>query len=93
MAIFSAIVLFAMIWFITLLCVLVIRQPSQADVGEVVEGTHAGAPANPQIRRRIRITTIITVILWVPLVWAIASGTLTLEMIDLYSRFGPGANR
>ena len=90
MAIFSAIVLFAMIWFITLLIVVVIRQPSQADTGTVVKGTHAGAPAEPQMRKRFLITTGVTIALWAPLVWFIASGQLTIDDIDLFTRLGGG---
>ena len=90
MAIFSALVVFAMIWFVTLLCVLVIRQPSQAETGEVVPGTHAGAPANPQIRKRLLVTTAITLALWVPTVWVISTGLITVEDIDLFRRLGGG---
>ena len=90
MAVFSALVLFAMIWFITLLIVIVIRQPSQADTGQVVHGTHAGAPANPQMRKRFLITTGVTIALWAPLVWFIASGQLTIDDIDMFTRLGGG---
>jgi|SaaInl85LU_5_DNA_1037374.scaffolds.fasta_scaffold23461_3 predicted secreted protein len=90
MGIFSGIVLFAVIWFITLLIVLVIRQPSQAEDGAVVPGTHAGAPANPQLRKRFFWTTAIAFVLWLPLVVLILSGGITLADIDLFTRFGGG---
>lgn len=83
MAIFSAIVLFAMIWFITLLIVLVVRQPSQAEAGHVVPGTHPGAPADVQLKRRLLITTGVSFVLWAPLVWFIASGQLTIDDINV----------
>ncbi len=86
MGVFSALVLFAMIWFVTLLVVLVIRQPSQAETGQVVRGTHAGAPADPQLKRRVVITTAISFMFWVPLVWIIASGRFTIEDIDVIRR-------
>lgn len=88
MGYFSALVVFAMIWFITLLIVLMVRQPSQAEAGEVVPGTHAGAPANPQMRKRFLITTGIAFGLWAPLVWFISSGVLTIDDIDLFRRLG-----
>jgi predicted secreted protein len=90
MGIFSAFVVFAMIWFITLLIVLVVRQPSQAEAGQVVRGTHAGAPANPQLRKRFIVTTLIAFVLWAPLVTLILSGTITIDDIDLFTRFGGG---
>lgn len=90
MGVFSALVVFAMIWFITLLVVLVVRQPSQAEAGDVVAGTHAGAPANPQMRKRFLITTGIALVLWLPLILFITSGVLTIDDIDLFHRFGGG---
>ena len=46
MSIVSAIVLFAVIWFMVLFIVLPIRLETQGDVGEHVPGTHAGSPAS-----------------------------------------------
>jgi predicted secreted protein len=90
MGVFSAIVLYAVFWFITLLIVLVIRQPSQAEMGPVVPGTHAGAPANPQLRKRFIWTTGIAFVLWLPMVTLILSGSITIDDIDLFTRFGGG---
>lgn len=90
MGVFSAIVLYAVFWFITLLIVLVIRQPSQAEMGPVVPGTHAGAPANPQIKKRVLITSAVAFVLWLPLVVLILSGSITIDDIDLFTRFGGG---
>jgi predicted secreted protein len=92
MGVFSAIVLYAVIWFITLLIALVVRQPSQAEMGEIVPGTHAGAPANPQLGKRFKWTTIISFVLWLPLVTLIMSGSLTIDDIDLFTRFGGGGS-
>ncbi|MGB0798861.1 MAG: DUF1467 family protein, partial [Planktomarina sp.] len=41
MGITSALVLFAVIWFLTLLIVLPLRLQTQGDLGKVVHGTHA----------------------------------------------------
>ena len=46
MSIVSAIVLYAVLWFLTLFVVLPIRLETQGDRGEIVPGTHAGAPSN-----------------------------------------------
>ena len=45
MSIVSAIVLYAVFWFLIFLIVIPIRLQTQGDVGEIVPGTHAGAPA------------------------------------------------
>ena len=59
MSIVSALVLLAVVWFMVLFVVLPIRLETQGDVGEKVEGTHAGSPAsNFSMRRKIRLTTL-----------------------------------
>ena len=52
MGITSALVLFAVIWFLVFLVVIPIRLETQGDVGEVEPGTHAGAPANPNLKKK-----------------------------------------
>ncbi|MGB3315354.1 MAG: DUF1467 family protein, partial [Albidovulum sp.] len=49
----GGIVLFAVIWFLVLFIALQIRPKSQAEAGEVVPGTPAGAPANVQMKRKV----------------------------------------
>ena len=90
MAITSALVLFAVIWFMLLLIALPLRLKSQGDVGEVVPGTPASAPVNPMIGKKMIWVTVITVVLWVPLVAFIISGVLSIYDIDFYNRMGPG---
>lgn len=52
MAITSAIVLFAVIWFMLLLIALPMRMKSQEQDGNVVPGTPASAPINPMIGKK-----------------------------------------
>ena len=47
MGITSAIVLFAVIWFLVLLIILPLRLQTQGDLGKVESGTHAGSPEKP----------------------------------------------
>ncbi|MEM1268153.1 MAG: DUF1467 family protein, partial [Pseudomonadota bacterium] len=82
MTITGAIVLFAVIWFLTLLVALPLRLKSQDEMGDVVPGTPRSAPANPQIRRKLFWTTVATVVIWLPLVLLIASGAITVRDID-----------
>ena len=53
MTITGAIVLFAVIWFVTLLVALPIGLRTQEEVGEVTPGTPASAPADPRIGRKL----------------------------------------
>ena len=89
MAITSALVLYAVLWFLTLLIVLPIRLKTQGDVGEIVHGTHAGAPHEPQMKKRVLITTAVSFVLWVIIASIIISGTLTVRDLDWFERMGP----
>ena len=89
MAITSALVLYAVLWFMTFLVVLPIRLKTQGDVGEIVHGTHAGAPREPQLKKRALITTAVAFVLWAIIAYVIISGTLTVRDIDWFGRMAP----
>ena len=93
MGITSALVLLAVLWFLTLFIVLPIRLETQGDQGKVTQGTPAGAPAHIDMRRKMKITTLIAVCLWVPLCAIIMSGVITVDDFDLYKRFGGGLEK
>ncbi len=89
MAITSAIVLFAVIWFMLLLMALPLRMKSQEQDGEVVPGTPASAPVNPMIGKKMFWVTVVTIVLWIPLVVFILSGVVSIHDIDFFHRMGP----
>jgi predicted secreted protein len=84
MSIVSAIVLYAVIWFLVLFIVLPIRLVTQGDQGEIVPGTQAGAPANLQMRRKAFVTTIVATIVWAILAAIIVSGMFRLSEMELF---------
>jgi len=86
MTIISSIVLFAVIWFMLLFMALPLRQKSQEEDGRRVPGTPASAPVNPMIGKKMFWVTIVSVILWVPMVWFILYGPLTVEDLDFFDR-------
>ena len=86
MGITSALVLFAVIWFLVFLVVIPIRLETQGDVGEVEPGTHAGAPANQNLKKKAWITTGISLVIWIIITAVILSGTLTISDIDFFNR-------
>lgn len=88
MGIVSAIVLFAVIWFLTLFCVLPIRLETQGDQGEIEPGTHSGSPANPQMKKRFLITSAIAFVLWGVLVAVVLSGVFSVRDFDVFNRMG-----
>lgn len=89
MTITAALVLFSVLWFIVFFVVLQLTPGSQADAGEIVPGTHAGAPADAQIKRKALITTAITTVLFVIIAGIIVSGVISIRDLDVFGRMGP----
>lgn len=82
----GGIVLFAVLWFLTLFIVVLIGQRSQQDAGEVVPGTPAGAPADLRLRGKLIWTTVITAIIWAGIAWVIFSGIISRADIANFDR-------
>ncbi len=84
MSITSAIVLFAVTWFLVMFLVLPIRLRTQGDEGEIVAGTHAGAPADFKLKRTMLIVTVITVVMWGVEMGLVLSGLIGVRDFDWY---------
>ncbi|MFD3191674.1 DUF1467 family protein [Sedimentitalea sp. HM32M-2] len=89
MAITSAIVLFAVIWFMTFFIALPIRLKTQGDAGKVVPGTHASAPEIHNLKKKALITTAVAVVIWATVVTIILSGVISVRDLDWFNRMGP----
>lgn len=89
MAITSAIVLYAVIWFMVLFISLPIGLRTQGDEGDIVPGTHAGSPANFNIKRTFIWVTIIGTTLWAISTAVILSGALSIHDLDPFSESRP----
>lgn len=89
MSITSAIVLFAVIWFMVFLIVIPIRLQTQGDVGQIVPGTHAGSPEVHNLKKKAWITTFISIGLWIIIAGIIVSGWITVRDLDFFNRMGP----
>ena len=88
MGITSALVLFAVIWAMTFLVVLPIRVQTQGDLGDIVPGTHAGAPEVHNLGKKAKITTIISLVLWAIIAGIILSGVISVRDLDWFNRMG-----
>ena len=66
MTITSAIVLLSVYWFIILFIILPINITTQNDERNIIEGTAPSSPVNPNLKRKFSITTLVSVILWIP---------------------------
>lgn len=92
MGVVTGIVLYAIIWFMTLLISLQVRITSQDEAGERVAGTHGSAPADAQLKRRMIWTSIVSVGIWIVIATIIVFDVITLDDIDLFTRFGMGSS-
>lgn len=86
MGITSAIVLFAVIWFMVFFVVLPLGIQTQAEAGEIVPGTHGSSPANLDIKRKAKITTLWAVGLWIVIAGTILSGVISVRDLDWFNR-------
>lgn len=91
MGVTSAIVLFAVVWFMTFFIVLPLRNTTQGDTGDVVPGTHKSAPADVQIGRKARITTYWAIPIWAVLTTVILSGVISVRDLDWFDRMSTPA--
>ncbi|MEX0280583.1 MAG: DUF1467 family protein [Arenibacterium sp.] len=78
MGIVSGIVLYLVVWFLTFFIVLPIRLKTQGDIGEIVPGTHAGAPAEHNLKKKAVITSAIALA-----IWAIIAAIILLELVSV----------
>ena len=86
MGITSAIVLFVIIWFLTLFVVLPLRLQTQGDLGSIEPGTHAGSPENPQMKKRFMVTTAVALVLWAILAGSIIGSVFSVRDFDWFNR-------
>ncbi|EEE36629.1 hypothetical protein RKLH11_462 [Rhodobacteraceae bacterium KLH11] len=89
MTITAALVLFAVIWFMTLLVVLPVRIKTQGDLNNIVPGTHAGAPEVHHMKKKMWITTGISVVLWAIIAGIIISGVISVRDFDWLDQLEP----
>ncbi|MAK12562.1 MAG: hypothetical protein CMI73_02695 [Candidatus Pelagibacter sp.] len=65
MSLTGSIVVFVVLWWLILFMILPRNITSQKDNGYVIEGTDPGAPENPEIKKKLLLTTAITLIIFV----------------------------
>jgi predicted secreted protein len=91
MTITAALVLYAVVWFMTFFVVLPLRLTTQGDAGSVEPGTPAGSPQGFVVARKARVTTLAATLIWAAIALVILSGWVTLDDIDLFARLRPAA--
>ncbi len=89
MGITSAIVLYAVTWFMVFFVVLPIGLSTQGDEGEVVPGTHESSPARFPLKRKMLQTTIWGTLIWALIAGVILSGWISVRDFDWFERMSP----
>jgi predicted secreted protein len=84
---FTGIVTFLTMWWLVLFCVLPFGVRSQAEAGDVIEGTDPGAPVVANMKKKVVWTTAITILVWGCFALLIESGWISLE--HPLGKFGP----
>ena len=76
MSLFSAFVVYLLIWWVTLFAVLPVGVKGQAEEGNIVRGTETGAPVDSQMKRKVILTTCVSTFIWVVVCAIIISGVI-----------------
>ena len=88
----SGLVLYAVIWFMTFFVALPIRIETQGDLGEKVEGTHAGSPEHHHLKKKAWITTGVAFVIWAIVATVILTGAITVEDFDWFGTMSGARN-
>jgi predicted secreted protein len=72
----SGIVVFLLVWWTALFCVLPIGTRPDPD-GDPAAGGWRGAPTNPQLGRKLIATTVLSVVIWLAIWGVIESGWIS----------------
>ncbi len=70
----SMVVVYILLWWVTLFATLPLGVRGQAEDGNIVEGSEPGAPVKPDMKRKLILTSIIAGILWVIICAIIMTG-------------------
>ena len=81
MNLFSAFVVWLIIWWLTLFIILPLGIRGQAEEGDIVEGTEPGAPHTLDIKKKFIQTTIIASAIWLLTCALILSGVISWDML------------
>ncbi len=93
MNVVSAIVLLAIVWFMTLFVLLPVGLRTQGDEGETLKGTHAGSPASSfSMKRKLKQVTLVALPVWAVICAVIIWGGITVADIDIFDRLGSRGN-
>lgn len=77
----TGLVVFLITWWIVLFMTLPLGVRSQAEQGEVVEGSEPGAPVLPDLKRKAWLTTVLASVIWLVMFVLIELQPIALDAI------------
>ena len=84
--------IYFILWWLILFTVLPLNIRSQVEEGDVVEGTEPGAPANPQMKKKLILTSVITAVLLVIILAVLKSGLVNINDLPFFDGYLPGSS-
>ncbi|MBX6426156.1 MAG: DUF1467 family protein [Variibacter sp.] len=84
MSLTTSLAVYFIVWWIVLFAVLPWGVRSQAEAGDVAEGTDPGAPAVPHLLAKLFWTTVVSAAVFGLGVAAYRRGWITLDMLSLF---------
>lgn len=85
MSLVSGLAIYFIIWWLVFFAALPFGVRTQAEAGEVVEGSAPSAPTRPMLGRKVVATTLVSGLLFAGLWWVLNSG-LTLDDVPFLPR-------
>jgi len=82
----AALILWLVMWFMFLFIILPLRLKTQDESGEVTPGTPASAPINPNLKKKFILVTILTTVVWIPIVVIVVMKWITVADLDFFHR-------
>jgi len=93
MSLVGGIAVFGIIWFVVLFAVLPFGVRTSAEAGEtLVEGAADSAPVQPQLRRKLLITTGIALLIWACVFAVLEYRLIGLDDVPFLPTFGEEAH-
>lgn len=90
MSVALGLALYFIIWWVCLFAVLPFGVRTQAEAGEVVQGTPESAPAAPRMKRVALITTAVATAIFAAVYFMIANEAVNAALVRLLGWSGPG---
>ncbi len=81
----NAFLIYILFWWVTLFAVLPLGVRGQAEDGEIVPGSDPGAPVKPDMKKKVIITTVISLLLWVVFFAVVKSGVISIKELSGYN--------